>query len=108
MPGATSMVLPTSGRSGKGNCNVEAGAAAVDPGGGDADLLGGPVVVEQALGGVEDVALLHARRGEAVEHEPEIGEVRLVGADVLGSVDGVEGHAEALVAGRKAFAVDVG
>src|SRR5947209_6936333 len=134
MPGATSMVLPTSGRSGNGKCRVEAGAAAVkswspraarrrsglgrfdlglmgpdhlghageaevaacarhgrrvallpaiDPGRGEAELGRGRVVVEQALRGVQDVALLHSSSREPVEHKAEVGGVWLVGADVL-------------------------
>ncbi len=42
------------------------------------------------------------------EHVVEVARRRLVGADVLGGVDAVEGDAELFVAGREALVVDVG
>ncbi|HZK89069.1 MAG TPA: hypothetical protein VFC56_02885 [Stellaceae bacterium] len=56
---------------------------------------------------MQDVAGPVAAFGEPVEQIAEITRIGLVGADILGGVDRVEGHPEPLVAGGETGAIDV-
>ncbi len=83
--------------------------APVDPHRGQAHGARRHHVVEDALGGVQDVALLGAEGAlQVAERILEIAQAGLVGADVLGGEDAVEDDAELLVAAREGGAVDVG
>ena len=78
--------------------------APVDPDRRQAELLAGDVVVEEALGGVQDPL---ARDVDRLEGELERGQARLVGPRVLGRDDPVERDAEAPVREREEVAVAV-
>jgi hypothetical protein len=66
------------------------------------------VVVEQALGDVEQLGPGDPEALDGGQQGAEVVVGRLVGADVLGGDDGLEAAAEAPVAGGEAVAVDVG
>src|SRR5262245_20833109 len=80
-----------------GGTEVALGGAAVDPGGSEAEALGRNVVVEQALGRVQQPLLAHAERGDALQQDLEVAWRRLVGADVLSGDDQVELDAQSAV-----------
>ncbi len=79
----------------------------VDPIGGETEGGRLDMVVVQALSGVQYVVLLDATLLEVLQHVLEVARVGLVGADVLGGVDGVELDAELRVAGGEARSIDV-
>ena len=79
------------------------------PGVGEPEALGRHVIVVQALRGVQDDGAFQAQvRFQMSQQVFEVGVRRLVRADVLGGVDGVELHAELAVRGGDALAVHVG
>ncbi len=80
----------------------------IDPGGGEACGVGGHVIVEQALRGVQDILPLDAEFRDVLQQIGEVAWVRLVGTDILGGVDRIERHAEPAVAGGETVAVDIG
>ena len=63
--------------------------------------------MEQALGGVQDPALLDPQRLELRQHIVEIAACRLIRAAVLGRIDRVERYLELLDRGCKTLVVDV-
>ena len=65
------------------------------------------MVVEEALGRVQDVLLRDAVAGELLQHVFEIARRGLVGADVFRREDGVELDAQLLVGEGEAVVVDV-
>src|SRR5262245_34074272 len=80
----------------------------VDPGASETGALGRDMVVMQALGRMQDLGFANGQvRFEMLEQISEIAGVGLVGADILGRVDGIEGDAELLVAGGEAHAIDI-
>ena len=70
---------------------------AIDPDRRQPEALGGHMVVEQALGDVEDAPGSHAVGSEPVEQGREVAHVRLVRANLLGGDDPVERDAEAAI-----------
>ena len=70
---------------------------AIDPDSRQPEALGGCVVVEQALGDVEDALGSHTVGSEPLEQGREVARVRLVRADLLGGDDPVERDAEAAI-----------
>lgn len=82
--------------------------APVDPGAREARFLRRHMVVMQALRRVQDIGLADTELGiEMREQEGEVARIRLVGADILGRIDRVEGDAELAVAGGEAGTVDI-
>jgi predicted DNA-binding transcriptional regulator YafY len=65
------------------------------------------VIVEQAFGDVQQPPPVDAETFEFGEQPHEVAEVRFVRADIIGSDDGVEGHAESFIAGGERRPVDV-
>ena len=97
------------GLRGRGGAPAADRLAPVDPHRGEAHGAGRHHVVEDALGGMQDVALLGAESAlQVVQRVLEIAQAGLVGADVLGGEDAVEGDAELLVAAGERGAVDIG
>ncbi len=80
---------------------------AKDPAGGEAMRVRRPVVVEHALGRMQDLVLLNPERLELRQHVLEIAARRFVGTNVLGGVDRVEVDLQLLVAARKTLVVDI-
>ena len=56
------------------------------------------MIVKQAFGGMKNIVLANTESREMIDHIVEIAPVRLVGADILRRVDGVEIDAKLLVA----------
>src|SRR6516162_403552 len=81
--------------------------APIDPNRPQTDGVCRSVIVKEALGYMHDVALGMTRMFQRVDHVAEISEVGLIGADILGGVDRVEGDAEPSLALREAFAIDI-
>jgi len=82
--------------------------APIDPGSRETCLLGGHMVVTQALRGVQDLRSANAEVGlHMLDQIGEIARIGLVGADVLGRVDRIEIDAELLVARREAHPIDI-
>jgi hypothetical protein len=70
--------------------------------------LGRLVVVKEALGHVEEVGTIQSHLRKAAEQSLEVRGSGLVGTDILGGDDRVEGDAKAPVAGGKGCPVDIG
>src|ERR1022692_1704109 len=96
------------GGRGWGGSPARAVVAAVDPDRVQTRFLGGDVVVEQALGDVQELAFGDAEPPCLGQQRIEVPGRGLVGADVLGRQDTVEGHCEQLVAAGERCPVDVG
>ncbi len=78
-----------------------------DPAVGDTMGAGRDVIVEQAFGGVEQILLFQPKVADMVQHVNEVAVVRLVRADVLSRIDGVEFHAQLRVRVGESAVVDV-
>jgi len=81
---------------------------AIDPDRRQAFPLGRNVIVEQALGHVQQLGAVDAELGKRGVEDAEVVLGGLVGADVLGGDDGGEVAVQPLVAGGEASAVHVG
>lgn len=82
----------------RGGAESLLGVTTVDPAGFQTVLVRRLVIVEHALGGVQDLLLLHADLAQLLDHVVEIPVRRFIGADVLGGVERVELHQEPAVA----------
>ncbi len=90
-------------------CGAEAILAVppVDPHGRQTNGPGRLVVVVQRLGDVQQLVPFDAEAGDCSQQRVEVGRCRLVRTDVLGGDDGVELHAQTLVARGERLAIDV-
>ena len=82
--------------------------AAINPAIGNAVPPGRHVIVKQAFGGVQDVALCQAQIAHMLQHVDEIAIIGFVGADIFGGIDRVELGAQRGIAEAEAAIIDVG